>query len=406
MFQNAAMNLGDLRKWWCKRLTPVLITGCMVAAIFPARHYLLTGGMSAALGAAPAASQPSEEEVQGVEIRVFDNDSLADYRVNGRQFTPPELDSMWAPQYTVSVSSEDFFSCIQVLFDSLIYTERWDTLSQPRFWRQIMTLDKGTCLVSRARTREVIDTLAIWEWEAMGEAGKARYRDSLSQALGFHDHIYVTAGKNHYYQFDRVLPTIGKALQVFQAEGVDPWYAQAILLIESPGALHRSPVGAYGSFQLMEEVALEQGLVVNDSIDEREDFAKAAGAAARHIEQRCVRPIRNYLRRYDLAFRETDVWFRLLVLHAYHAGPGNVSAVLEKIQPQRGGIDLMQKVWTTEAGGFKNASQNYSQLALASMLQVDYLMGSLPDTICREAPIAYAQAKQAPTADSVAVAAP
>jgi hypothetical protein len=372
-----------------KRIGPLLLGSCCLAAAIPLQQFLFQQPAQVASQLPPP--PPDEVELSGITFTVHSNDSLSDYTVCGYQFTATEIDSMWRPTYAVEILSENHFACIKVLFDSLLYTERWDTLPQLRFWQRIMTMDKDSCLVSLASDRTVIDQMPIWTWEALGDTGQARYRDSMLRLLErpSDEHIYVTAGKNHYYQFNRVLPTIGTALDVFRGEGVDPWYAQAILLIESPGALHRSPVGAYGSFQLMAEVAREHGLVVNDSLDERENFMKSAAAAAHHIQDRCVRPVRNYLRKYELDFQESDLWFRMLVLHAYHAGPGNVASVLAKIQPQQGGIPLMQQVWTTEAGGFKNASQNYSQLALASMLQVDQIMRFLPDSICHEAPERY-----------------
>jgi len=373
-----------------KKFAPILVSGCFLATAIPVQQYLVhadPAGARASLGA-----YPDEESLNGISFTLYENDSLSDFQVYHKRFSSDDLDSMWVPTYAVEIRSGEQFDCIKVLFDSLLYVQRWDTLSQPLFWQQIMTMERDTCLVSLASSREIIDRIPSWQWETWDEEEQRSYRDSLHQALELDstEHLYVTAGKQHYYQFHRVLPTIGTALEVFQEEGVDPWYAQAILLIESPGALHMSPVGAYGSFQLMKEVALEQGLVVNDSIDEREDFRKAAAAAARHIRRTCVRPIRNYLNNYGLEFQETDLWFRLLALHAYHAGPGNVASVLAVIQPTEGGIPLMQKVWTTESAGFKNASQNYSQLALASMLEVDKLMLDLPENVCEETQEVYA----------------
>jgi len=60
----------------------------------------------------------------------------------------------------------------------------------------------------------------------------------------------------------------------------------------------------------------------------------------------------------------------MLVLHTYHAGAGNVMAALNKLQPTEGGMQLLQQLWQTEAGGFRNASQNYSQIALAANLRL------------------------------------
>jgi hypothetical protein len=54
------------------------------------------------------------------------------------------------------------------------------------------------------------------------------------------------------------------------------------------------------------------------------------------------------------------------VLHIYHAGSGNVSAVVNKINPTEGGQSLIKAMWQTHAASFGNSSQNYTQLALAS----------------------------------------
>ena len=47
--------------------------------------------------------------------------------------------------------------------------------------------------------------------------------------------LYITTGKK-FYQIEEVIPSIASAIEIFYANGVDPWYAQSILLIESPAA--------------------------------------------------------------------------------------------------------------------------------------------------------------------------
>ena len=69
-----------------------------------------------------------------------------------------------------------------------------------------------------------------------------------------------------------------------------------------------------------------------------------------------------------LTYKEDDIWFRLFVLHVYHAGAGNVSAVIDKIAPESGSMDIITEMWQNTAASFGNNSQNYSQLALASQL--------------------------------------
>lgn len=323
--------------------------------------------------------------IHSTEVTVFANDSLADLRINGEQTAAEALDTMLQAAFTMDVKAVDY-SCIKVIWDANLYTERWDTLPQVIFWRKVMNLPKDSLIVNVAATREIIDVLAVWDWENKGDSLKEVYRDSVRMAheLSANASVYVTGGKSHYYNFEQMLHHIGEGINVFYDRGVDPWYAQAILLIESPGRLQFSPVGAYGSFQLMKDVAIEQGLIVNDSMDEREDFGRAAWAAAGLIQKRCVPYVRRMLSKRNISFKEDDPFFRMLVLHSYHAGAGNVEGALSQFEPKEGGVTLMKQLWRTEYGGFKNASQNYSQVAIASMIELDRIMISLPDTICQE----------------------
>jgi hypothetical protein len=48
-----------------------------------------------------------------------------------------------------------------------------------------------------------------------------------------------------------------------------------------------------------------------------------------------------------------------------------VSRALSVIQPETGNMDLIKRLWHTSAGGFRNASQNYSQIAIATLLELD-----------------------------------
>ncbi|MEM6806692.1 MAG: hypothetical protein AAF696_35150, partial [Bacteroidota bacterium] len=121
-------------------------------------------------------------------------------------------------------------------------------------------------------------------------------------------------------------------------------------------------------------VAREVGLVVNDTLDEREDFYKSAQGAARLIRRTCLPKARQLCRDYRLHYQETDLWFRLLVMHVYHAGIGNVRRVVRKMRPKEGGIEFIKKIWQTKARRFGNASQNYSQITLASLLELDELI--------------------------------
>jgi len=251
-----------------------------------------------------------------------------------------------------------------------LISEGWAELPQPIFWKQIMKLAPDSCLVNIADTRVIVAKMSLRDWNAQSDIAKNIYRDSVRSLynLDSNARIFVTSGKNDFYKFDVVYNSLSDGVEAFERYGVDPWYAQAILLIESPGQLKKSKAGAYGPFQLMPAVARAQGLTVNSYTDERADFNRSAYGASRLISKVCIPEAKRILDARGLAYKEDDIWFRLFVLHVYHAGAGNVSAVVDKIAPQKGSMEIITAMWQNTAASFGNNSQNYTQLALASQL--------------------------------------
>ena len=147
-----------------------------------------------------------------------------------------------------------------ILHAGPIFEERWDILPQPQFWMQIMRLSPDSCLINVASSRQVLVKMSLKDWHRQTETEKAIFRDSLRTNFGLAatERINVTTGKNDFYKFKEVYPTLTKGVEAFEKNGVDPWYAQAILLIESPGQLAKSVTGAYGAFQLMPGVSRAQ----------------------------------------------------------------------------------------------------------------------------------------------------
>jgi len=268
--------------------------------------------------------------------------------------------------------------------DSALYSEGWNMLPQPKFWQQIMALTPDSAIVSVEFNRKMLGRISFKDWAKLTEDQHSLYRDSIRKFNNVPDSlaVFITAGKKDFYEFKKVMPTISRSINVFRQNNVDPWYAQAILLIESPGKMNtKSTVGANGPFQLMKPVARNMGLIVNNKLDERSDIEKSALGASRLLSRICIPYVRTMLDSAHLHYNETDLWFRLLVLHAYHAGAGNVAGVIRKINPSEGGIQLIQNVWQTSYKGFKNASQNYSQLALAAFLNFDQIVMQQRDSV-------------------------
>ncbi|MEN9972409.1 MAG: hypothetical protein RIS20_756 [Bacteroidota bacterium] len=257
-----------------------------------------------------------------------------------------------------------------IMHAEALFEDRWDMLAQPQFWKQIMLLSPDSCLINVASTRQILKKMSYKDWNKQSEAEKDVTRAELRTKFNLDPttRIYVTSGKNDFYQFNEVYPQLSKGVAAFERFGVDPWYAQAILLIECPGQMKKSITGAYGAFQLMPEVARAAGLTVNANVDERKDFDRCAYGSAHLIRKVCIPEAKRILDKHQLSYNETDLWFRLFVLHVYHAGAMNVAAVVNKIQPTVGSRQLILDMWQNTAGGFGNNSQNYTQLALAAQI--------------------------------------
>lgn len=262
---------------------------------------------------------------------------------------------------------------VNYVHDCELYDLHCDTLPQVRFWRSVMNLTKDSAYICYSHRRCVIDKIDVSWWKKFNDEQKTGYRDSLRNINGLSDseRVLLVEGKSFFYDFSKAYQNLHKGINAFEANDVDPWYAQAILLIESPNKLQKSNVGAYGPFQLMKPVARMYGLKVNRSIDERANFERAAYAASSLMKKICIPLTKQMLDTMCISYAETDLWFRLLVMHVYHAGAGNVRAVLQTIRPTEGGMPLIYTMWRTQAKGFKSASQNYTQLVLAAMLEMD-----------------------------------
>jgi hypothetical protein len=259
------------------------------------------------------------------------------------------------------------------IFDKALYYYKVDTLPQVKFWRSIMNLHEDTALVSFAHSRSVVQKMSIKEWNLKSEVQKRQYRDSVKFAncLDTTSRLFITSGKKFFYDFDRTSQNFQRGINCFIQNGVDPWYSQAILLIESPNKLQKSNVGAYGPFQLMKDVARKYGLKVSRGIDERADFDRSAHAASSLLKYVCIPRAKAMLDSLKITYNEDELWFRLLVMHVYHAGAFNVQKALFACQPCSGGMDLIFSLWRTQTARFKTASQNYSQLVLAAMLEMN-----------------------------------
>ena len=293
-----------------------------------------------------------------------------------------------ANSQTITIIPRNNAKPYKVIQDLSIYAEKWDKLAQPLFWQQILSMNPELAIVNVAETRRTLNIIYSADYDSLETEAKIAFKDSIRELYQVADHhkIYVTSGKKDYYQLTSAVQLIGPAIDIFKRVGTNPWYAQAILLIESPGKQRTSAAGASGYFQLMKSVARAQGLIVNKEIDERHDFNKSAEATAKFIKTVCIPEAKTILALRGISYNESDLWFRLLVMHVYHAGSRNVANAVDATGIKYGGMGLIRKMWQTEIKGFKNASQNYSQIILASLLELDRIIYKACDVICPAIP--------------------
>ena len=213
--------------------------------------------------------------------------------------------------------SED--SCSHTVIDpEVLMVERWDTLAQSKFWKLVIGMTSDSCIVNVAHNRKILGYVHKDDWFCQTENEKKSYKDSVIyyNCLDSNTRIYITSGKKDFYLIEEVIPSISMAIDIFEENRVDPWYAQSILLIESPAKISYSNAGAYGPFQLMKKVARKMGLTINNTVDERKNFDKSAYAASQLLKTICIPHAYRIL--CDLGdFEPTgdELWFKLFVLH-------------------------------------------------------------------------------------------
>ena len=287
-------------------------------------------------------------------------------------------------QNIIDVYCSDDTCSHSVIDTEMLVIERWDTLPQSKFWKTVINTTKDSCIINIASSRTILATINQELWFSQTEDEKKQFKDSINKyfCLDTTTKLYVTTGKKEFYQIQEVIPSIESAIEIFQDNDVDPWFAQSILLIESPAQLKYSSVGAYGPFQIMKRVARTMGLTVNRYVDERKDFKKSAFAASQLLKTVCIPQARKILCDVDdIDPVGNELWFKFLVLHVYHAGARNVGSLLSQLEEPLEGMELIQWMWKNEYGNFKNASQNYSQIAIAAMLTLNEIVLSDCDYI-------------------------
>jgi Transglycosylase SLT domain len=280
------------------------------------------------------------------------NKGLKDKRVQ----KPDENEPLGLCKNVVGVLNPQTKLSENYIFDRSLYLHKVEEIQNVKYWRAIMNLHQDTALMCFADSRNIIAKVCLKEWNTKDEHWKKLFKDSLRCT----------------YNADKACLNFHKGINCFIDNGVDPWFAQAILLIESPNKLQKSNVGAYGSFQLMKDVARMYGLKVNKQIDERAIFERSAYAASSLLKNICIP---NTLKMLDSLricdVNQDELWFKLLVMHVYHAGSGNVQKALFSFAPTEGSMDIIYNLWKTNVGYFKTQSQNYSQLVLAAMLEMN-----------------------------------
>lgn len=260
--------------------------------------------------------------------------------------------------------------------DSTCRKYRLDTIREVRFWLHAIRASHNKYIITAPPSKRVLGAVDKKHWDKLPQRERNAFMDSLRTVWDFAPKtvFQFTTGKRECYPVHKMFKEIDQGVRIFTREKTDPWYAQAILLIESPAGLAYSPVGAYGPFQLMPDVARQYGLRVGGKHDDRASFDRSAVAAARLLRETMIPQAIDILESYNIPYEEDELWFRLFVMHCYHAGPGNVAAAMRKINTSYGGFSIIRQLWHTRAGDFGPNSQQYSQIALAALIEFDMIV--------------------------------
>ncbi|MEN9312257.1 MAG: hypothetical protein RL747_1697 [Bacteroidota bacterium] len=270
---------------------------------------------------------------------------------------------------------KDSFHCIIVPSEQLDFFRKQPPI---QFWQKVILLTKDSCIVVHKDSRNMMDVISAKRLDSLVDYAKLEvtaqcYRDSFGYETC--ELVKFVRGKREFFDFKKVGPLVDDAKKVFNEIGVNPIYAQFILLIESPNNPRaRSISGAVGHYQLMPFVAKKYGLVITSARDDRHDFALSSMAAAKLMRDYCIPNAQRMAVSVGLEPDLDQLWFQLLVMHVYNAGAGNVRKAVAAVGEVKSGEELIMKLWKTQAGAFGNSSQNYSQLALASYINyLDWL---------------------------------
>jgi hypothetical protein len=292
-------------------------------------------------------------------------------------FFTAQIDS--AETLDTNVSYTDLTECIEIQKSETVCIlpiensaeNNW-LLYQPEisFWVQDIQLSADSFLVVDQNTRSVVDIVHKDVVRDIEIGGNLKCLGELYRGICFSEgetSIKFVRGRRTFFDYSKIGPHLFEGMRIFNSYGVNPIYAQLLLLIESPNNPNAvSSAGARGHFQLMPSVAKKYGLKVNRHADERVIFDKSAMAAAKLFKYYCIPSAKRICKELNLEIEEDALWFQLLALHIYNAGGGNVrkAALLNKNASD--GNSLITALWHTRAGAFGNSSQNYSQLCLAS----------------------------------------
>lgn len=257
----------------------------------------------------------------------------------------------------------------------VVCDEGWDTLPEIRFWRRIVSLNKDSVVANVYANRQLLCNFSKDYIDSLEGAGKLEvFRENLRKEynLPAGTRVMFTSGRRWFYNFLPVQSKIERGMQIFDSLGVDPFYAQTVLLIESPSSpTLKSFAGAYGHFQIMPFNARKYGLRMDQYVDERSNFDRSAYVSAMLFKETFIPYAKQWCQQFGFRCNENALWFKLLVMHCYNAGPWGVRSAMQIVPNSYQENELIKKLWHTTAKWFPSEAQNYSQLSLACYLEFE-----------------------------------
>ena len=98
----------------------------------------------------------------------------------------------------------------------------------------MMQVGPDWSVVYAPSSRKILNRIPTVIWKKFNRYQRYQHLQEFSKQHCVEGNLFVAQGKSNFYRFHEVLPEMKSVIATFNRYGVDPWYAQSVLMIESP----------------------------------------------------------------------------------------------------------------------------------------------------------------------------